>query len=69
MIVSISALPRTLVCTASTVALLLSGAIGGPATASANDSRRPASGSPQLERLDRGLVAAATRSPVAPAAA
>src|SRR4029453_15259021 len=56
---SMSALPRTLVCTASALVLLMSGAIGGPATASANNSRRPAPGA-QLERLDRGLVAATT---------
>ena len=54
-----SATWRTLVCAASASALLVTGAVGTPAIASAADARHPAAG-PQLERLDRGLVAAAT---------
>jgi rhamnogalacturonan endolyase len=48
---------RALVCAASVSALLVSGAVGR--AAAAPDSRQPEAG-PQLERLDRGLVAATT---------
>ena len=60
MSLSISALRRTLVCTSAS-ALLVAGAIGtaGSASASPNNALAPAAGT-QLERLDRGLVAATT---------
>jgi rhamnogalacturonan endolyase len=60
MSLSISALRRTLVCTSAS-ALLVAGAIGtaGSASASPNNALAPAAGT-QLERLDRGLVAAKT---------
>ena len=55
---SLPAFRRSLVCAVSATAILLSGAVGIPATAAASAARPPVGA--QLESLDRGLVAART---------